>query len=121
MHVLSSLHSKVYVMNNQEDGSATKLLVILSLTTLGLHLATSQGYGYFRDEFYYLACTDHLATGYVDHPPFSILLLWLNRRILGDSLLALRFLTRRGGGTYGVVYRKDGSGARRKSLCSTFG
>lgn len=79
-------------MNNQEDGSSTKLLVVLSLTTLGLHLATSQGYGYFRDEFYYLACTDHLAAGYVDHPPFSILLLWLNRRILGDSLPALRFL-----------------------------
>ncbi len=92
MHLLSSLHSKVYVMKNQEDGSATKLLFILSLTALGLHLATSQGYGYFRDEFYYLACTDHLATGYVDHPPFSILLLWLNSRILGNSLLALRFL-----------------------------
>lgn len=92
MHELSSLQSKVYEMNNQEDGSSTKLLVILSLATLGLHLITSQGYGYFRDEFYYLACTDHLAAGYVDHPPFSILLLWLNRRILGDSLPTLRFL-----------------------------
>src|SRR5262245_7102797 len=79
-------------MNDQEDGTASKLLIILSLAILGLHLATSHGYGYFRDEFYYLACTDHLAAGYVDHPPLSILLLWLSRRMLGDSLPALRFL-----------------------------
>jgi hypothetical protein len=26
-------------------------------------------YGIFRDEFYYLMCADHLAWGYVDHPP----------------------------------------------------
>lgn len=52
----------------------------------------SGGYGYFRDEFYYLACSDRLAFGYVDHPPLSILLLWLNRAVLGDSIFALRFL-----------------------------
>lgn len=79
-------------MNNQEDGTATKLLLFLSLAKFGLHMATSHGYGYFRDEFYYLACSDHLAAGYVDHPPLSILLLWLSRRILGDSLPALHFL-----------------------------
>jgi 4-amino-4-deoxy-L-arabinose transferase-like glycosyltransferase len=49
-------------------------------------------YGYFIDEFYYLACADHLRLGYVDHPPLSIFLLWLVRGILGDSLLALRLV-----------------------------
>ncbi len=50
-------------------------------------------YDYFRDEFYYIACTDHLDWGYVDHPPLSILVLWFNRLFLGDSMLALRIPT----------------------------
>lgn len=56
------------------------------------HLVTSSGYGYFRDELYYLACTENLAWGYVDHPPFSIAVLWLVRALFGDSLLAVRLM-----------------------------
>ena len=52
----------------------------------------NSGYGYFIDEVYYIACAKRLAFGYVDHPPLSILLLWLNRGLLGDTLPALRFL-----------------------------
>ena len=55
-------------------------------------------YGYFIDEFYYLACADHLSFGYVDHPPLSVFLLWLVRGILGDSLLAIRFVPALAGG-----------------------
>jgi hypothetical protein len=57
-----------------------------------LHLVTNGRYGVFRDEFYYLACADHLDWGYVDHPPLSILLLFLQRALLGDSVHALRVL-----------------------------
>jgi hypothetical protein len=46
--------------------------------------------GYTSDEFYYLACADHPAWGYVDHPPLSIGVLTAVRFLLGDSLLALR-------------------------------
>jgi len=46
--------------------------------------------GYFRDEFYYIACSDHLDWGYVDQPPFSIIALWISRMLFGDSLIALR-------------------------------
>ena len=53
-------------------------------------MATTTVYGLFRDEFYYLACADHLDWGYVDHPPLSIAVLWLVRKILGDSAWALR-------------------------------
>lgn len=54
-------------------------------------LAANAGFDhYFRDEFYYLACTQRLAWGYVDHPPLSIAILWLVRHIAGDSLVALR-------------------------------
>ena len=49
-------------------------------------------YPIFRDEFYYLACADHLAWGYVDHPPFSIAVLAAWRAVFGDSIVALRVL-----------------------------
>ncbi|HEX4823838.1 MAG TPA: glycosyltransferase family 39 protein [Candidatus Polarisedimenticolaceae bacterium] len=53
-------------------------------------LATFRGYGIFRDEMYYLACADHLAWGYVDHPPLSIAVLAAFRAVFGSSLLAVR-------------------------------
>ena len=36
--------------------------------------------GYTADELYYLACADHLAWGYVDHPSLSIAVLAAVRR-----------------------------------------
>jgi len=70
------------------------IVVTLALFKLLIHLMTNLfgGYGYIRDELYYFACSDHMAWGYVDHPPFSIAALWLSRFILGDSLFAVRFL-----------------------------
>ena len=50
------------------------------------------GYGYFRDEFYYLACGEHLDFGYVDQPPLIALIAKVMRLLLGDSLFAIRFL-----------------------------
>jgi len=50
------------------------------------------GYGFFRDELYYIACSDHLAWGYVDQPPLSLWVLKLSRLALGDSLAAIRFV-----------------------------
>jgi hypothetical protein len=74
--------------------SDTALLAFLALIKLILHLVTSffGGYGIFRDELYYIACSKHLDWGYVDQPPLSLYLLALNRWILGDSLFALRLL-----------------------------
>jgi hypothetical protein len=68
------------------------LLITLALAKLFIHLLTSQGYGFFRDEFYYIACSGHIDWGYVDHPPLSVVLLWGARNLLGDSLLAIRAL-----------------------------
>ncbi len=74
--------------------SVNALLFYLALTKLLIHVATNLagGYGYFRDELYYIACSDHMAWGYVDQPPLSIAVLWLSRLLFGDSLVALRFL-----------------------------
>ena len=54
-----------------------------------LHLATSTRYGYFRDALYYLACSEHLAFGYVDQPPLIAVIGWFTRHTLGTSLPAL--------------------------------
>ncbi len=96
-------------------------LAVLSFLKLILHLGANAfaSYGIFRDELYYIACSNRLDLGYVDHPPFSIYLLSLSRQICGDSLFAIRlfpalaaaftvFLTgllvrKIGGGRYAVI------------------
>lgn len=62
----------------------------VAAAVLLFHLATRHGYGYFRDELYYLACSEHPALGYVDFPPLTALALGPWRAIAGDSLPALR-------------------------------
>jgi len=55
-----------------------------------LYLAAGNGYGYFRDELYFLACTEHIAWGYPDHAPLSVFAARFSRDIFGDSLYAIR-------------------------------
>src|SRR5206468_6946237 len=70
----------------------TAPLVYLSLAALLVHLLSNGGYGYFRDELYYIACGEHLDWGYVDQPPLSALMMFLTRKSFGDTLFAIRFL-----------------------------
>jgi hypothetical protein len=72
--------------------SGSALIIIFGAIALLVHLLTNGRYGYFRDELYYIACGRHLAFGYVDQPPLSILLLRLSELFLGESLFAIRFL-----------------------------
>jgi hypothetical protein len=69
---------------------AFSLLGAIVLVRLVIQVAAMNRYGYFRDELYYLAITDHLDWGYVDHPPLSIAILSLIRTAFGESLTALR-------------------------------
>src|SRR6185503_18635154 len=64
---------------------------VIALVYFSLHLATSTRYGYFRDALYYLACSEHLAFGYVDQPPLIAVFGWLARHTIGTSLPALLF------------------------------
>jgi len=68
------------------------LIIWFSAAALLIHLLTNSRYGYFRDELYYIACGQHLAFGYVDLPPLSVLLIRLTRILFGDSLFAIRLL-----------------------------
>jgi 4-amino-4-deoxy-L-arabinose transferase-like glycosyltransferase len=87
------MRDAIAVAMNQRRSSAEPILMILfSALALLVHLLTIGRYGYFRDELYYIACGRHLAFGYVDQPPLSILLLRLSQILLGNSLFALRLL-----------------------------
>ena len=72
--------------------SALAVPLALAALKLLLEALAAPNYGYFRDELYYIACSKHLAWGYVDQPPFSIALLAAVRWLLGDSLPAIRIL-----------------------------
>jgi 4-amino-4-deoxy-L-arabinose transferase-like glycosyltransferase len=63
---------------------------LIALVYSALHLAVIGRYGWFRDEFYYIACGEHLDWGYVDHPPFIALIARLTRALFGESILAAR-------------------------------
>ncbi|HEY7001466.1 MAG TPA: glycosyltransferase family 39 protein [Candidatus Udaeobacter sp.] len=78
--------------NRTRSSAATRVIVAFGAVALLVHLLTNGRYGYFRDELYYIACGRHLAFGYVDQPPLSILLLRLSEILLGNSLFAIRLL-----------------------------
>lgn len=95
---------------------------LLAGLNLGLALAAINRFGWFRDELYYIACSDHLAAGYVDHPPLSILILKLARTIFGDSLFAVRLLPALGSAAFvllaAVIARELGGKKRAMALAA---
>jgi hypothetical protein len=100
--------------------SESALIACFSFVALLVHLLTNGRYGYFRDELYYIACGRHLAFGYVDQPPLSILLLRLSQLLLGDSLFAIRLLPALAGAAIialtGILAREMGGRAWAISL-----
>ncbi len=68
------------------------IVLAIALAKLLFHCYFNNRYGYFRDEFDYMACGDHLAWGYVDQPPMIPFLIHVCRAVLGDSLRSIRFI-----------------------------
>jgi len=68
------------------------IVVFLAIANFPMHFYFNNRYGYFRDEFNYIACGEHLAWGYVDHPPLIPFLVKICRLVLGDSLRSIRFI-----------------------------
>ncbi|HEY6903429.1 MAG TPA: glycosyltransferase family 39 protein, partial [Candidatus Acidoferrales bacterium] len=64
----------------------------IALADLLFHIYFNNRYGYFRDEFDYIACGNHLAWGYVDQPPLIPFLARASMVLFGDSLRAIRFI-----------------------------
>ncbi len=77
---------------------ALRLSLLFAALKLLLHIATNLwqahlGWGYFRDELYYIACGRHLAWGYVDHGPIVAVQARLSETLFGRSLAGLRLLS----------------------------
>jgi 4-amino-4-deoxy-L-arabinose transferase-like glycosyltransferase len=67
-------------------------VLAIALGKLLFHCYFNNRYDYFRDEFDYMACGNHLAWGYVDQPPLVPVLVRICRFLLGDSLRSIRFI-----------------------------
>jgi len=72
--------------------SGMAIVWAIALAKVVLHVYFNNRYGYFRDEFDYISCGDHLQWGYVDQPPLIPFLTHISRAVLGDSLRAIRFI-----------------------------
>ncbi|MGB6431052.1 MAG: glycosyltransferase family 39 protein, partial [Candidatus Acidiferrales bacterium] len=81
-------------MGNQEHSFTDDIWIawVLGGVALLVEMLTNGRYGYFRDELYYLAASDHLAFGYVDFAPLIAWLAHASRFVFGDSLHAIRLL-----------------------------
>jgi hypothetical protein len=82
--------------------AALRLAFLFAALKLVLHIATNLwqahlGYGYFRDEMYYIACGHHLGWGYVDHGPIVAVQARLALAIFGKSLAGIRMFSAVGG------------------------
>src|SRR5919199_6869389 len=102
--------------------SENALLAYLALAKLLLHLLTNGNYGYFRDEFYYIAAGERLDLGYVDFPPFVAIAADISRFVLGDSPVALRFFPALAGALVvvlaGLMARELGGGRFAQGLAA---
>ncbi len=104
---------------NLDKISSRRTFIVISAFAAAevlLHLYSNAfaHYGYFRDELYYVACSRHLAAGYVDQPPLSSFILFLSIKLFGESLFAIRLLPAIASGITvfiaGLITRKLGGG-----------
>jgi hypothetical protein len=104
------------MLDEKRELASVSLAALLGLAAVKVlvHFLSNGTYGYVRDELYYLACADHLAWGYVDHPPLSIFILAATRKLLGDSIFAIRLpVVLAGAGSVfvtGLIARELGGG-----------
>jgi hypothetical protein len=107
----------------QEATLGATLLAGLAAAKLLIQLTGINHYGVFRDELYYMACGEHLAWGYIDHPPLIAFVAWVARHLFGNSLLAMRLLPVLAGAAVvwltGLLARELGGGRLAQSLAAT--
>jgi 4-amino-4-deoxy-L-arabinose transferase-like glycosyltransferase len=79
-------------------GPAVLLAGVFATVTFLVHFLSSLwghhlGYGYFRDELYFLVCGHHLAWGYVDQPPLVALQARLAEMLFGVGPTGIRIFS----------------------------
>jgi len=98
------------------------IVLAIAAANLLFHLLIANRYGIFRDELYYLACSEHLDAGYVDQPPLIAFITWIARHVFGESLIGLRFLPALAGAATvwltGKLARELGGGAFAQGMAA---
>lgn len=76
------------------SGNSPAVILAFACAALAFHLLVNAlgGYGIFRDEYYYIACSKRLAPGYVDHPPLAMFFMAAGRFLFGASQFGIRVL-----------------------------
>jgi Dolichyl-phosphate-mannose-protein mannosyltransferase len=110
-------------LNSSDRNSRGRTIVLaIAAADLVFHLLIANRYGIFRDELYYLTCSEHLGAGYVDQPPLIAFIAWIARHVFGESLIGLRFLPALAGAAMvwltGKLARELGGGAFAQGLAA---
>ena len=99
-----------------------RIVLAIAAADFLFHLLIANRYGIFRDELYYLACSEHLDWGYVDQPPMIAFTGWIARHVFGESLIGLRFLPAAAGAVTvwltGKLAREFGGGTFAQALAA---
>jgi hypothetical protein len=79
---------------------ATTFALVKLILQVGVNLWEAHlGWGYFRDEMYYIVCGQHLDWGYVDHGPIVALQARAAVALFGRSLAGIRMFSALAGAT----------------------
>ena len=102
--------------------SGPAIVAYIALFKLAIHLYAARFYGYFGDELYFMACSRHLAWGYVDQPPLIAAIVAIERFLFGDSLQSIRFFAALAGAgsvlLAGRIARELGGGRFAQALAA---
>src|SRR5258708_18710707 len=91
MRAASSLRAGITNLYRRAD-LAPAVLIIAGISFLA-HVLVGDNYGYFRDELYVLAMSQHPAFGYVDVPPLVPWITALPRLLTGNALWAIHVIS----------------------------
>ncbi|MEO7421977.1 MAG: glycosyltransferase family 39 protein, partial [Ornithinibacter sp.] len=101
---------------------AWRALMPVSVAFAVVLIVSSAGYGYHRDELYFLAIGGHPALGYVDQPPLVPVLAHVMDAVSGHSLIWLRVPPAVAGALIvfvtGVIAREFGAGRGAQVLAA---
>jgi len=91
MPAASSLRAGITTLYRRAD-LAPAVLIVAGISFLA-HVLVGDNYGYFRDELYVLAMSQHPAFGYVDVPSLVPWITLLPRLLTGNALWAIHVIS----------------------------
>jgi hypothetical protein len=91
MPTAASLRGGISTLYRRLD-LAPAVLIIAGISFL-VHVLVGNNYGYFRDELYILAMSQHPAFGYVDVPPLVPWITLIPRILTGNALWAIHVIS----------------------------